>query len=245
MVLNLLQQADVNARIDGEYLQGGAGDLQAIGVIRVMVDEKDYLEARDIVDEWDKQQPAQEPTSNPPKTNSRITSSIIGFMCGIAAMAFYYHTPITEDGIDNNSDGALDEKWTYVNGLLSKTEVDQNFDGDIDFIMHFDRQGLVYSSSSDDDFNGTFETTMTYLDGNLVQRLTDTTGDGFNNHKIMYTFGVAETGIYLDPLSKKPVKIQYFSAFKLERAKVDTNGDGKLDSTYEYDAIEERIEKPE
>ena len=39
MILNLLEQSSLSARIDGEYLQGGVGELQAIGIVRVMVDE--------------------------------------------------------------------------------------------------------------------------------------------------------------------------------------------------------------
>ena len=42
MILNLLQQAGVTGRIDGEFLQGGAGELQAGGVVRAMVDDADY-----------------------------------------------------------------------------------------------------------------------------------------------------------------------------------------------------------
>jgi hypothetical protein len=48
MILNLLEQAELRARIDGDYLQGGIGELQAVGGIRVMVAENDYADAHEI-----------------------------------------------------------------------------------------------------------------------------------------------------------------------------------------------------
>jgi Putative prokaryotic signal transducing protein len=53
MILNLLEQAGLSARIDGEYLQGGIGELQVVGVVRVMVEEYDYPAAKLIIEEWD------------------------------------------------------------------------------------------------------------------------------------------------------------------------------------------------
>lgn len=58
MILNLLQQYRISGRIEGEYLQGGVGELQAIGYVRVLVSEADYAEARKIIDEWETIQPA-------------------------------------------------------------------------------------------------------------------------------------------------------------------------------------------
>ncbi len=243
MILNLLEQAGLSARVDGEYLQGGVGELQAIGIVRVMVDDEDYLDAKAIIKEWDENQPVQDPKRRPEKKQSRIGLFIGGIVCGAIAMSLYYHTPVTEDGVDNNGDGRLDEKWTYVNHLLSKTEIDRNFDGKIDFISKFDRKGLIYSSYADEDFNGTFETEISYENGNPVEQVSDTTGDGFNDYKISFEYGAVETASFIDPSSKKTVKVQHFGPFKLEKAEVDTNGDGRLDSVYEYNSIEERAQK--
>ena len=60
MILNLLEQAGLSVRIDGEYLQGGIGELQAIGVVRVMVEENHYADANEVIKEWDTKQPEQE-----------------------------------------------------------------------------------------------------------------------------------------------------------------------------------------
>jgi hypothetical protein len=48
MIVNLLEQAELRARVDGDYLQGGIGELQAVGGIRVMVAENDYADAQEI-----------------------------------------------------------------------------------------------------------------------------------------------------------------------------------------------------
>lgn len=57
MILNLLEQRGIAGRVEGEYLQGGIGELQAMGFVRVLVDEKDYAEARQIIGEWEAIQP--------------------------------------------------------------------------------------------------------------------------------------------------------------------------------------------
>ena len=168
MILNLLEQAGLSARIDGEYLQGGIGELQAIGVVRVMVEENNYADASEIIKEWDAKQPEQEVQLQVIKKKSSFSVGAIGFMCGVAVMAVYYNTPVTEEGIDYNGDGELDEKWTFVNYRHSKSVIDRNLDGKTDLIYSFDRKGLIESSSSDEDFNGTFETDIYYDYGNAV-----------------------------------------------------------------------------
>ncbi|VUD52259.1 hypothetical protein TDB9533_01594 [Thalassocella blandensis] len=58
LVLDQLAHAGLTARIDGEYLQGGMGMLQAIDLIRVLVDEADYDAAKKVVEQWDEAQRA-------------------------------------------------------------------------------------------------------------------------------------------------------------------------------------------
>ena len=243
MIVNLLEQAGLSARVDGEYLQGGIGEIQAIGVVRVMVEESDYTDAIEIIKEWDAKQPKPEFKTQAVKRTNSIIAGFIGFSCGIAVMATYYNTPVTEDGIDYNQDGKLDEKWTYISNIASKTELDRNFDGDIDLVYSFDRHGLIESSSSDEDFNGTFETDIYYDYGNAVWQKSDTTGDGFKDYRVDFKHGVAQTITFFDSVTNKPVKVQRYAPIKLNRAEVDTTGDGVLDTLYEYDAIEEIARK--
>ena len=53
LVMHQLQQAGIEASIQGEFLQGGIGELPAAGNIRVMVGENDVDEARQVIADWD------------------------------------------------------------------------------------------------------------------------------------------------------------------------------------------------
>jgi hypothetical protein len=53
MVLHQLQNAGLEARIIGEHLQGGIGELPAAGNIRVVTRAEDALEARTVIAEWE------------------------------------------------------------------------------------------------------------------------------------------------------------------------------------------------
>lgn len=88
MILNLLAQSGIIGRIEGEYLQGGIGELQAMNFVRVLVSEDDYPAARKLIAEWESIQPA--PASSPPETDT--CSKLIPFLTGIAvgAAAMYW-----------------------------------------------------------------------------------------------------------------------------------------------------------
>ena len=53
MIFNLLLQEGIQGRVDGEYLAGGIGELQAINLVRVMVAADDYDQANKIIREWE------------------------------------------------------------------------------------------------------------------------------------------------------------------------------------------------
>lgn len=51
-----LAQEGISAFIAGEYLQGGMGELPALGLIRVMVDEIYENRARTLIAAWQKEE---------------------------------------------------------------------------------------------------------------------------------------------------------------------------------------------
>jgi hypothetical protein len=57
MILNLLEQRGISGRIEGEYLQGGVGELSAMGFVRMLVADEDYAEAMRIISAWEAIQP--------------------------------------------------------------------------------------------------------------------------------------------------------------------------------------------
>lgn len=60
LIVGLLQQFGIEAHIAGEYLQGGAGELPAFGLMRVMVEDRDADNARQLIDEWNSAEPLSE-----------------------------------------------------------------------------------------------------------------------------------------------------------------------------------------
>lgn len=245
MIANLLDQAGISSRIDGEFLQGGAGELQAFGVVRVMVDEEVYPQARSIIESLEESQPTQEyATQSPAPVRSSRPTGLVGFFVGVAVTAIFYHHPVTEDGLDYNDDGWLDEKWVYVDDRMSTYYKDRNFDKEYDLITSFDHRGLIKSEESDEDFNGTFETRTKYFRGNAILQESDADGDGFYDRRTEAEYGQIRRVQFYDPAISRsaPVKIQYFGPFSMEQVRMDTNGDGVLDTTQYLDSLERPME---
>lgn len=86
MVLNLLEQYRISGRIEGEHLQGGMGELQALGFVRVMVAEEDYEQARQIIREWESLQPPDETNTPAPRDTTGIHLFLAGLIIGAALM---------------------------------------------------------------------------------------------------------------------------------------------------------------
>ena len=52
LIKNLLEQQEIPAYVFGDYLQGGVGEIPAIGLVAVNVSDSDYAKAKEIVDAW-------------------------------------------------------------------------------------------------------------------------------------------------------------------------------------------------
>ncbi|MCJ8313576.1 MAG: DUF2007 domain-containing protein [Saccharospirillaceae bacterium] len=99
MIVNLLEQSDLSARIDGEFLQGGAGDLQAFGVVRVMIEEHNYDNAVAVINLWESMAPKIDEEDRNSVTLNTVTTSklhyiiiglVLGFICGVAVTLLSY-----------------------------------------------------------------------------------------------------------------------------------------------------------
>ncbi|KAF7599705.1 MAG: hypothetical protein CGU28_04725 [Candidatus Dactylopiibacterium carminicum] len=86
MVCDLLCQEGFAARVQGEQLQGAVGDLAAAGFVRVVVDEENYVRARERVLAWETVQPADMPApASEPASADRfwiglLTGAVLGFL---------------------------------------------------------------------------------------------------------------------------------------------------------------------
>lgn len=57
LVLHQLQQAGIKAVIEGEFLQGGVGELPAAGNVRVLVPTSEFDAARQVIADWEASDP--------------------------------------------------------------------------------------------------------------------------------------------------------------------------------------------
>ncbi len=242
MIKHLLELEDISTQINGEYLQGGIGELQASGLVRVLVDENDYIKAKDIIGLWEQKQPKEEKTK-PVTIKDTLLSGVVGFIMGSILILFLYNTPATTEEIDNNNDGLIDGWYVYVNDRLSKVKSDRNFDGEVDHIYYYDRHEKVTSMRADNDFNGTLESIAIFKNGNPISSSTDSNGDGFKDYREIYKDGIIETTELFDLKTKMPVKITKYKLNKQISSKFDSNHDGILDIEYHYDRFEEIKEK--
>ena len=243
MIVNLLEQAGLSGHIDGEHLQGGVGEIQVSGLVRVMVEDADYDEALDIIKIWEAQQPdVIEEVKVITKRKNSLFIGIAGFCVGLACMYLYFYAPVEVDGIDQNGDGIIDEEWTYKNGYIRESKIDRNFDGEMDVITTYNRFGKIRTSISDDDFNSTFETTAYYKRENVELMESDTNGDGFKDFKAIYENGIGVEINFLNSKTKNVKRIQKLNPFKIYESQLDSNDDGILDTIYRYDEYEQVIE---
>ena len=90
LILNLLEQSGLSARIDGEYLQGGMGDIQAMGIVRVMVEETDYTEAMTIIDAWDVKSPESDTDGASANKLNNFVVGTVGLICGIILTVTFF-----------------------------------------------------------------------------------------------------------------------------------------------------------
>lgn len=70
MIVNLLEQHELKAFVQGEYLQAAAGELPAGQLIRVEIAELFYEQAKAILQEWELQNPVTKSQNKPSTSQS-------------------------------------------------------------------------------------------------------------------------------------------------------------------------------
>lgn len=242
MLQHLLQQQGIEAIVQGDYLQGGLGDLPMSGFIRLMVADEQYDEARQVIAQWESSNPRAAPASAAaavPVSRSAVGLALaiaLSFLAGIAVSWMYFDFPIASEGLDYNDDGELDEHWYWAaSGHAQSAEYDRNFDGKIDSRFHLDRQGRTRSGEEDSDFNGYFETTWAFSNGLTTAIESDTDADGRADIVTRFEHGVPVLAELLNPELGIVVRRQHLHFGKLVTEEVDTNSDGIMDVINHYD----------
>jgi hypothetical protein len=54
IVRGMLEANGITARVDGDYLQGGIGELPLVDLISVSVDDSEYEAAMQLIEEFDR-----------------------------------------------------------------------------------------------------------------------------------------------------------------------------------------------
>lgn len=243
MILNLLQQKGIEGRIEGEYLQGAVGGVQAVDIVRVVVSDEDYPAARQVISDWDSTQ-IQPDTHQPISTKRRgmLAFAILLLMVG-AGYGIYYSPPLPSSltyNADYNGDGITDEKSFYIQDRLARMELDRNSDGRTDAMYYYDA-GLVDYADVDDNFDGLFESRIRYKNNLASYQQSDLDGDGQADYQIYFRYGVLDSIVISGKNSagKTARKQQVFQGNKLVSARYDADGDGFFEKQYKYDFFEE------
>lgn len=241
MICNMLEQEDIPTEILGEYLQGGMGELQAGGLVRIATTEEHYATAVDIVSTWEKEQPNVNSENHIKKANtSNFIVFALGLITGMAGTFYYFHSPSGTDGIDHSNDGVLDERWIYQGNYPNKHTRDRNFDRQVDQISHFDARGRIKYTESDDDFNGEFDSRYEYNKGSVIQVESDFDHDGKIDIRETYENDILSSVSIYDKVTNTPRKKKFYKNGKLIASDFDATGDGKYKRTH-YDELEEAI----
>ena len=242
MLQALLEQRGISSRVDGAQLQGGVGEIPVTGFVRLVVEDDDYESARVVIEEWESTV-VPDPIPIPPNRPAKVLrGALIGLALGIAGSYVLFRAPLSVDGIDHNRDGRLDERWfNSPSGTPVKTEVDRNFDDEVDYIFRFDQRGHVASAEADDNFDGTFETRWRYYQGNAEIGDVDTNGDSSIDRRFRSKHGILVSSEYFSPDSAQPVRIDYFQLGSITTSELDTDRDGRMDTRRKYSDLAEVI----
>ena len=237
MICDLLARAGISARVDGEFLAGAGGDLPLGSTIKVRVDPTRAAEAREVIDEWEREQPPAEATVAPPR--SRVRSPLwflVGALVGVAIMFVVFRTPYSSSHVDLDGDGVDDEFYYYSGNVLQQFESDRNRDGKVDTRWINDIHGVLARYEADDDFDGRFEWRSEAELGQIVTSTLDANGDGRPESVLHLQNGVQRATDIYDEAGRRIVARQtYTNGWNHTTTEFDDDGDGTFERRVEYD----------
>jgi Putative prokaryotic signal transducing protein len=239
MIAHLLEQAGLEAHVQGEHLQSGAGELP-VGLVAVAVADEDVEAARAVIREWEaKSTPSAREASSPPRY-APMVAFLVGAVISGGVVWSLYNGPEEAHERDRNDDGRIDERTTYE-GERIMVETDRNFDGAMDAVTTFDRHGDAVRYESDDDFDGMRETVTTFRRGEPEHYTLDWDEDGAIDYRADFESGVLRSESYLDRATGRPVKRVNHVGAKADRVEFDLDGDGQWERSYRLDRYDEPV----
>lgn len=247
MICDLLARAGISARVDGEFLAGVAGELPLGSAIKVRVDPSRAAEAREVIDEWEREQPPPEPASPTvaaPRSPWRSPLWFFaGLMVGAAALYVASRSPSTSTSTDFDGDGVADEIYYYAGVTPERVDYDRNGDGKVDARWIYDHRGVSKLYEGDDDFDGGFEWKSEAEEGQIVISRLDANGDGRPDAVYHMKNGVDRSGEIYDAAGQRVVARITFMGPLSTFTEFDSDGDGVFERRVDYDRYGEPITK--
>lgn len=241
MLVHMLEQQGVEARLDGEYLQGGVGELPAAGLVTVRVEEADYEKAKDIIQEWEQAQPR---STEAETGKSRYGTS---FFSGAATGAFFAWLILSDSnplaGMDQNRDGFLEEKYSFLGQKVTQRKSDRNGDQVYDAIVDWNKNGQVSQVQLDNNFDGIFDLQIRYTKGyprtkTYLDRNSEPVKVEYFDRGVLKKSEIFQSG------TRKVVKRHFYSKGKLISSEYDSNADGEMDWQDNFDYYENSVNSP-
>lgn len=216
MICDLLSQAGISARVEGEFLQSAMGEIPLGNAVKVRVDAARATEAREVIADWEQQQPV-DPIAIPVTKTARFKSPLwffTGLLVGMTVMFLVLHDTQTDTwDYDRNSDGRVDARWIPGwDGKPRGYEEDNDFDGQFEMRTDLDEHGYNTRGVVDADGDGRPEQVWHFENGRIAS--------------IDYYFGSGG----------RIVKRQFFNGWLPSAAEYDDDGDGRFERHVEYDA---------
>ena len=181
MVANLLDQVGIAARIDGEHLAGGVGELPAAGLVRVMVEEHRYDRAREVIRDWEKStQPSNDATA--PTRSYGVLWFVLGVGAAVAIMAALNRPSATTDAVPIDSRPGVVR--AEMQGQIKVVDLDLDVDGQVDRRERY--FGDVLSTVTMFAPSGQVVKLEYYQRGVLSHAEFDSTGDGVMDTRYRY-----------------------------------------------------------
>lgn len=236
MVCDMLASAGISARVDGEFLQSGAGELPLGNLVKVRVEPARAAEAREVIAEWEKQQPRESTASvvRPARFRSQLWF-LIGALVGGTLVFLAVGPKYASNAIDYDGDGVNEVTYYYWGSNPSLTEMDRNGDREVDVRWDFDIQGYETGFDSDDDFDGRFEWSSSVKKGQPFRAVLDADGDGRPERVSQFRNGVISSQDFYFASGGRIVKREFYEAGLLASAEFDDDGDGIFERRVTYD----------
>lgn len=243
MLAHLLEQNGIQAHIHGEALQGGVGELPAMGLLQLLVSDDDYDRARSLILAWERTPVATEEREQ--KAGPPIWMGLLVFAIGVGggwvlrAAAENNAIPIdaSEWRLDQNGDGRDDLTYFYRVGAsyAHKGEFDRDFDGVADLTDYYDPSGIITRREADDDFDGFVESRTRYRAGNPTRTDIDSNRNGVPDIQLFYERSIVSREEIQANRTGRVARVNYYAHFRLVRSESDLDGDGFLETARTYD----------